>query len=239
MRVEYFYIENNTIKIPAIFWGELSTKLLIAVHGDLSNKEDHIIELLAEAAISKGYQVLSFDLPDHGERKNTAYKNTPQNCISDLSAIYNYATLLNADISLFACSIGAYFSLLTYHKLAIQKSFFLSPVVSMENIIHNMMAAFGVSEQKLEAEQQIALPIGKTLDWDYYSFVKQHPVNFDWPIRTYILYGAEDNISAKSDVENFSEKNQAKLTTVENAEHYFHTKEQLSFFELWLSNSLS
>ena len=65
MKIEKISINN----IPSIIWGENSNKLFIAVHGNLSNKEDKVIKLLAEKVVGKGYQVLSFDLPEHGERK--------------------------------------------------------------------------------------------------------------------------------------------------------------------------
>ena len=55
--------------IPSIIWGERSNKVLIAVHGNMSNKEDEVIKILAEKVVFKGYQLLSFDLPEHGERK--------------------------------------------------------------------------------------------------------------------------------------------------------------------------
>lgn len=62
--------ENISINnIPAILWGEKSPKLFIAVHGNMSAKDDVPIALLAEEAIPSGYQVLSFDLPEHGDRK--------------------------------------------------------------------------------------------------------------------------------------------------------------------------
>ena len=35
----------------------------------MSNKEDAVIQILAEEADRKGYQVLSFDLPERGEKK--------------------------------------------------------------------------------------------------------------------------------------------------------------------------
>lgn len=50
----------------------------------MSNKEDEVIKILAENVISKGYQVLSFDLPEHGERKyDTNYLCKIQNCEKD------------------------------------------------------------------------------------------------------------------------------------------------------------
>ena len=52
--------------IPSMLWGEKSNKIFIAVHGNMSNKEDEVIKILAKKVISKGYQLLSFDLPEHG-----------------------------------------------------------------------------------------------------------------------------------------------------------------------------
>ena len=57
----------NIDGIPSIIWGEKSSKVFIAVHGNMSNKEDEVIKILAEKVIGKGYQLLSFDLPEHGE----------------------------------------------------------------------------------------------------------------------------------------------------------------------------
>ena len=77
----------------------------------------------------------------------------PENCAGDLTAVYEYAKLLAPDIHLFACSMGAYFSLLAYHDREIKQSLFLSPVVNMERIIRNMMEGFQVSEERLKAER--------------------------------------------------------------------------------------
>lgn len=65
-------------------------KLLIEVHGNLSNKEDTVISIVGKKAVAKGYQVLSFDLPMHGERTDDNYECIPQNCISDLLAVPSY-----------------------------------------------------------------------------------------------------------------------------------------------------
>ncbi len=55
--------------IPAILWGNDSTEIFIAVHGNMSSKSDIPIRILAEKVVPLGYQVLSFDLPEHGEKK--------------------------------------------------------------------------------------------------------------------------------------------------------------------------
>lgn len=235
---EYITIDNSDIKIPALLWGLPCSNIMIAVHGDLSNKEDTIIELLAKNTIPKGYRVLSFDLPEHGNRKNDSYECNPPNCISDLHAVYSYAKSLGGEITLFACSIGAYFSLQAFQRLTIRKSLFLSPVVNMERVIQNMMTGFQISEQRLKEEKKILLPIGKTLDWDYYTYVKQHPVNFNWNSSIDILYGSKDLTTPQEEIKNFSQRYNAKLCLLENAEHYFHTNEQLYSYEMWLTKCL-
>ena len=102
-------IEN----IPAVLWGEKSSKLFIAVHGNMSNKSDTPIVILAEEAVPHGYQVLSFDLPKHGDRINEPTLCKVQKCVSDLLKVMEYAKTISSEISLFACSMGAFFSLIS------------------------------------------------------------------------------------------------------------------------------
>ena len=54
--------------IPSILWGNDSSRLYLYVHGQGGNKEE--ASFLAEKICVRGWQVLSFDLPGHGERKN-------------------------------------------------------------------------------------------------------------------------------------------------------------------------
>lgn len=238
MEKRHFHISNNEIRIPAILWGDQSEKLLIEVHGNLSNKEDTVISLMAQKAVSKGYQVLSFDLPMHGERVNKEYACIPENCVSDLTVVYEYAKSLATDIHLFACSMGAYFSLLAYHRFDIKKSLFLSPIVNMERIIRNMMENFQVSEERLKAEHEIRLPIGQILEWNYYCYVKENPICFKWKVPTAILYGSDDNLSEWEEISAFAARYHAVIKVLEHGEHYFHTDEQLQMFDVWASENL-
>jgi Lysophospholipase len=237
MNKKKFYIMNNGIRIPAVLWGGPSSKLLIEVHGNMSNKEDDVIAIMAEKAVQKGYQALSFDLPMHGERLEDAYELNPLNCVSDLRAVYDFSRSLSTDLSLFACSMGAYFSLLAYHSFDINQSLFLSPVVNMEKLIKNMMAGFQVSEERLEKERIIPLPIGQVLDWDYYSYVRSNPI-CDWGIKTSILYGSDDNITGWDELSDFKERFGASVKVLDHGEHFFHTEEQLSVFKAWVDENL-
>lgn len=222
--------------IPSILWGSASDRLFVAVHGDQSNKADDVIRIFAEVAVKKGYQVLSFDLPEHGDRKEEARLCNAQNCVEDLMRILTYARARSNSISLFGCSVGAFFSMLAYKDAQIRQALFLSPVVDMKRIINNMMTWFNVSEERLEKEQAVATPF-QTLYWDYYKYILNHPVEWDKP--TALLYGARDTLCEPECVYAFAERANAAMTVLENGEHFFRTEKQLDLLRKWLFVSMA
>ena len=118
MKTTKLYIE----KIPVIIWGAKSDKAYIYVHGKMSDKES--AKVFAQIVKSKGYQTIIFDLPEHRERKNESYRCDIWNGISDLQRISSYMFANWKSISLFACSLGAYFSLQAYREFVFEKCFF-------------------------------------------------------------------------------------------------------------------
>jgi surfactin synthase thioesterase subunit len=182
--------------------------------------------------------VLSFDLPQHGDRKDESTLCKVQNCVRDLYAVMDFAKQNANDICVFACSMGAYFSLLAYKGVSIHKSLFLSPIVNMSRIIDNMMIWFNVNEEQLKAEQEIQTPIGQPLYWDYYCYVKENPIVY-WDSPTAILYGKGDNLSEFDFVASFAKEFDCSLEVMENGEHYFHTPEQLNYLRQWLKKQLN
>ncbi|MGL4914360.1 MAG: alpha/beta hydrolase [Romboutsia sp.] len=233
MKKNYFKIEN----IPAILWGESSDNIFIAVHGNMSHKEDDTITIFAKQATKLGYQVISFDLPEHGERNKEGTLCKVQVCVKELALIFNYIKQNWSNISVFACSMGAYFSLLSYKDYFIKQTLFLSPVVNMERIIHNMMIWFDIDEVCLKDLQTVDTPIGQTLYWDYYDYVKNNPI-YKWDTPTNILYGSNDNLCESDIVFKFAEKFNCNIIVMNEGEHYFHTQKQLEFFDQWLENNI-
>lgn len=229
MKVKNIKISN----IPAIIWGEKSNKIMIAVHGNMSSKSDTPITVLSEEITPFGYQVLSFDLPEHGERKSEPTLCKVQNCISNLEKIMEFAKGQASSISLMANSMGAYFSLLAYKQESLKQSLFLSPVVSMERIIENMMRWFHISEEQLYKEKEIKTPIGQTLYWDYYQYVKNNPIQ-KWNTPTAILYGKRDELCEYEFVSSFSKRFNCQFDVSETSEHYFHTEEDIKVYRNWI-----
>lgn len=235
MKIERIKINN----IPSLIWGEKSKKVFIAVHGNMSNKKDEVIKILANRVVSKGYQVLSFDLPEHGERKDdTNYLCKVQNCVKDLNQIIEYARKNYAEMNLWACSMGAYFSLLAYKDEDIKQCLFLSPVVNMKVIIDNMMLWSNTTEEKLKEKQEIKTDCGQTLYWDYYEYVNNNPIT-NWNKKTFVLYGNKDNLQDENIIKDFCNNFNCSLSILENGEHYFHTEEQLKLYGNWIDKTIT
>ena len=227
--------KKNIQKIPVICWGEPSDEIILAFHGDQSHKEDTVIQLLAEIATQNGYQVWSFDLPEHGDRKGVDYALNPQNVAADVNKILHELEEQTKTFSLFGCSIGAYFGMLACQNKPIEHSLFLSPIVDMQELIKNMLLWSGLTKADLQREKIIETPI-KTLEWDYYKYVVEHPIN--WTAPTKILYGSKDNLTSRATIEKFSETPNSSLTVFNEGEHFFHTTKQLQVYQEWLKKSI-
>ena len=227
MNPQFFQIGH----IPAALWGPPSERVIVAVHGAQSSKTDVPFRLLAETF--PGCQVLSFDLPEHGDRKDEPTLCKPPVCVQELSAVLDFAESRRTDLGLFAVSMGAYFSLLACPGRRISHAWFLSPVVDMERLTRDMMGWFQISETRLETEGSIPTPVGQTLYWDDYCYIRSHPID-RWPFPTDILRGAGDTLAAGETVVAFAKRWSCRLRTVEAAEHWFHTPSDLAALSDWL-----
>jgi len=225
-------IEKQIIgTIPALLFGAPSDRLFLYVHGKGSQKEE--AEMLAREVVPRGYRVLAFDLPEHGDRTNDPRPCTVQNGVRDLRAVHEAVKGSCSSISLYACSLGAYFSLVAWRDVIFRKCLFLSPVLDMERLIRNMMRWTGVTEERLREEKEIPTPFGETLSWEYYEYVRAHPVDI-WNSPTSILYGENDTLTERDVLDSFAKKFSCRVTVMKDGEHYFHTPDQLRFLENWL-----
>lgn len=224
-------IRTNIAGIPALVYGTHAEKAFLYVHGRYSRKEE--AEPFARVVTAKGHQVVSFDLPEHGERAGEAYPCTVQNGVRDLSAIYDAVTNAHRRLSLYACSLGAYFSLAAYRDVAFARCLFVSPILDMERLIRNMMRWSNVSEERLRDEERIETSFGETLSWEYYEYVRNHPIT-RWDSPTSILYGENDNLTERDVLDSFARKYRCRVTVMKDGEHYFHTPEQLEFLQGWI-----
>ena len=137
-------------------------------------------------------------------------------------------------ISIIANSIGAYFTMLSLTNKNIEKAFFISPIVDMEKLITDMMFLENITEKELYRKKEIKTSFGETLSWDYLTFARKNPI--EWNIPTYILYGEKDKLTSYETILNFTNKSKAHLTIMKDGEHWFHTDEQMEFLNNWIKN---
>ena len=216
--------------IPVVLHGDSSEKLFLYIHGKMGRKEE--AARIAEIVCPKGYQVLGIDLPGHGERTGEMERFVPWEVVPELRAVYDYAQEHWNYVSLYANSIGAYFSLLAFREDKIEKSLFVSPVLDMEKLIGNMMGWANVAEDDLREKETIETAFGETLSWEYLCYVRSHPLS--WTVPTEILYGGQDNLTDRETITSFANAHQAGLTVMENGEHWFHTLEQMEYLDTWI-----
>lgn len=224
MKIQRFYIDT----IPAILYGEPADQGYLFLHGQMGHKEE--AEPFAQIICPKGFQVLSIDLPDHGERRDLGEELAPWTAVPDIRAALDWTGQYWSTTAIRANSIGSYFAMLASQTPS--RALLVSPILDMEALILTMMGWAGVTEEHLQKQGEIVTPFGQTLSWHYLSWVREHPIP-DWTCPTYILYGSKDNMTSRQTVEAYTRQHHVKLTVVENGEHWFHTPEQLAILRTW------
>lgn len=146
--------------IPSIIYGGKSDKVYLFVHGQSGHKEE--AESFAEIVSKNGWQVLSIDLPEHGERKNETGRFFPWIIVPELQKIWSCMDSRWERIALRATSVGVWFSMLAFQDKRIEKNLFVSPVLDMEHLIENMMQYAGVTTEELKAKKMIPTGFGQT-----------------------------------------------------------------------------
>ena len=231
MDVDALYIQS----IPALVWGKASQKVYLYIHGQEGCKEE--ARLFASLAIRRGWQVLSVDLPEHGERKGESDSFYPWKIVPELVSVMEYAKHRWNKIGLFASSIGAWFSMLSFKQEHLEPGMFVSPVVDIKQLIETMMDWAGVSPERLRREQVIAASFGQTLSWQYREYAEENRIS-QWQTPTCVLYAGKDNLVGREIVQAFAQKFNAVLTIWEEGEHWFHTEAQLDVLRRWIEQHL-
>ena len=219
-----FCIEN----VPAALYGERSERVFIYIHGLFGSRRD--AEGFAQIACESGWQVLAVDLPGHGGRTDGALL-LPWVAVPELRGVMRYAQANWQHVNVYAVSIGAWLSMQAFGGQA-EKCLLLSPLVDMEGFIRRSMQQSGVSEERLRAQREIAVPNGQPLSWDYFVYACENPAHAICP-DTHIFFGENDEITPRGVMERFAAENGCKLTVLENAAHRIHTEDELRRLRAW------
>lgn len=228
------YLNFKIGDTPVILFGEPAENLYLFLHGEGGNKEE--CENFANIVCQAGWQVLGIDLPGHGKRSDKE-NFVPWKIVPELHQVYGSVKHRYKQIALHATSIGAWFGMLAFSNEPLVQALLVSPILDMERLIENMMQWAGVTKERLQKDKVILTNFGKTLSWQYLTWVQKHPIT-DWSVTTKILYAGHDNLTERSVINNFIARFGSELTVMENGEHWFHTPEQLAVQEKWMRDSL-
>ena len=197
-------------------------KLLLYIHGKggSAGEADHYKPFFPD------HEVIGFDYS----------AQTPWEAAEEFPAFADSLAVKYSQTIIIANSIGAYFAMSSLNGRNIDKAFFISPVADMGRLILDMMELGNVTEDELRQKGEIITAFGETLSWEYLSYARSHPPQWDVP--TEILYGGRDNLTSRETISAFTKRIGAGLTVMEDGEHWFHTAEQMAFLDSWIKNSL-
>ena len=197
--------------------------VVIYVHGKGGNVEEanHYKQFFDDS-----FEIIGFD-----------YKSDkPWDVKIEFSNYFNLIISQYNKIYLIANSVGAFFSLISLSDKPIEKAMFFSPIVDMERLILDMMKWANISEDELMEKKEIETSFGEILSWEYLTYVRNNPIN--WDIPTNILFADKDNMTSVNTMRNFANKINANLTIMRNGEHWFHTDEQMDFLDNWFKKNI-
>ncbi|MDO4489099.1 MAG: alpha/beta hydrolase [Eubacteriales bacterium] len=195
-------------------------KAVVYIHGAGGNAEEsgHYKPLFPDC------DVIGFD-----------YKSeTPWEAKEEFPAFIESVKAGHDSVILIANSIGAFFSMQSLSEAEIEKAYFISPIVDMENLICQMMQWAGVTEDDLREKGIIKTGFGPDLSWDYLTWVRENPVK--WTVPTAILHGGRDNMQSDEIIAAFAKNIGAKLTNWAEGEHWFHTDEQMAVLDRFIQD---
>lgn len=75
--------------VLAVLYGDEGSRVYLFIHSKCGCKEEAMD--FAKIVCPKGWQVLSIDLPGHGERRSEAAAFVPWNIVPELNTVMGYA----------------------------------------------------------------------------------------------------------------------------------------------------
>ena len=173
-----------------------------------------------------GYQVLSIDLPEHGERKYGE---------EEICAVDSGAGAANGDKTLSKQMEANQFAGEQHWRILFNagdgKRQYRKGAVCFADCGYGTAdfdndAPVKATEAQRQEKGKIVTDFGQTLSWQYLCWIREHALQ-NWAIPMAVLYAGRDTMTDYETIETFAKKHAAKLTVYEQGEHRFHAPEQL------------
>jgi len=178
---------------------------------------------------SWGDQLITFDLPAHGDRQDDK-AFTPMDASPEVRAFARLARSQSTEVSLLANSIGAYFSLCDTPAGTFERAWMVSPLLDLEYYIRDIMAEYSVTDEQLEAQTVIDTPRG-VLERSYLRFVEEHPARLNAP--SWMIRGDQDEMVPLNALSRFVGAPGVELVQVEGGQHFLGQPPHLDTVVAW------
>ena len=215
--------------VPALRWGKPGGRAVVGVHGQFSNKHDPVMSRCGDVIASWGDQLITFDLPAHGDRQDDK-AFTPMDASPEVRAFARLARSQSTEVSLLANSIGAYFSLCDTPAGTFDRAWMVSPLLDLEYYIRDIMAEYSVTDEQLEAQTVIDTPRG-VLERSYLRFVEEHPARLNAP--SWMIRGDQDEMVPLNALSRFVGAPGVELVQVEGGQHFLGQPPHLDTVVAW------
>lgn len=241
MKIKYISLQrvNTNIRCKVYYPDDMKIKsLVIYGHGFTGHKDNKAAEKLAEKLISKnkGFGLLTFDLPCHGE--DVKKKLSLTDCLWYYEVVINDAkAVLKAEkLYLTATSFGAFLALLyiSEKENPFEKIVLRSSAINMYKTLSDALITDEISEKlnkKKEAEVGFDRKIIITSQFvDELQKIKLLEKDFmDYADDILMIHGTKDEIAPFEDAKRFSEENVIDFEAVEGADHRFKDINKLEY----------
>lgn len=241
MKIKYlnFQREKTNIRCKMYYQNDMKlTSLVIYGHGFAGHKENKAAERLAEKLTgkNKGFGLLTFDLPCHGE--DVKKKLSLEDCIMYIDVVINDAkAVLGAEKLYFnATSFGAFLILkyISENGNPFEKIVLRSPSVDMFKVVHSTLISDDTMEKlNKKKEAEIGFDRKVTITTQFLQDLEDTKI-FDRDFMEFaddilVLHGTKDELAPFEDAEKFCDDNVIEFIPVEDADHRFKDLKKLEY----------
>lgn len=238
---KYFNINDQGLSVRCKLYSQDNARsfshVAIATYGFGGTKDNHPIEKFAEHLTSKykGYAVLTFDWPAHGNDGRKRLSAPESMTYLSLAVQYARSELGAEHLYMYSTSYGGYIALRyiievddPFEAIALR-----CPAIDM---YHVMLNTFNSDEiEKINRGKKILKGFDRKseIDSEFFDDLKEHDIRnyeyFDHADHMLILHGTRDAMVPIEDSRKFADDNVIELIEVENADHPFSNPDSMDF----------
>lgn len=241
MKIKYinFQREKTNIRCKVYYQDNMEmNSMVIYGHGFAGHKDNKAAERLADKLLSKnkGFALLTFDLPCHGE--DVRKKLYMSDCIMYYDVVIHDAKdVLGAEkLYLNATSFGAFLTLKYIHENGnpFEKIVLRSPAINMFKTVSDSMVTEEVKEKlRKKKEAEIGFDRKVIINQQFLDDLESTDLTkmdfIDYADDILIMHGTKDEIAPYDDAKQFCEDNVIEFLPVEDADHRYKDLKKMEY----------